>query len=149
MQRSDICNINRLFLESTLRDFFVYGVIQEEGNRCEIVDEETVSAKTLRDVAATEMISRFAETPYRFIEAFESTSRGVLVAQETDEDNIFIVSVSPIHPSDITDMFIDARVSVAFKRINAEDLVNHYKYKQTATRDVDAELGFDDLLDVL
>lgn len=143
MQRSDISNINRLFLESA-NTYHVY-VAKQTGQYNMFVPIRTheISAKNLNEAISQIAVDMFNK---RYIHVSKTQRLGAI---STNSDDFVIVSSYEINTKYIHDTFLDTQVGAQFDRFKPSVFLSSYIRKRDALHDSDDEAGLGDVLDVL
>lgn len=155
MQRSDITNINKLFLESRLEQFYVSdwveGYIDSHSREIEFIDSWTVAAPSMSHVIVNNIIKTRLDRAYDLDEhaMYMSPDYAVIYTSSSSSDDDQFSVVSDQHIEEERVQWVLDNVCIKSNRVKISDLLAKFEYKATATKGVDPDLGFGDLLDVL
>lgn len=149
MQRSDITNINKLFLESKLEqiymsDWHTYKEVSYIEDRC------VTSNQSLEDAAVAIIKDKRLDQELDFSMLVAWVTKDYIIISTADgyKDWYFsTVSRERINKKRMQQIMDD--VCLPDNKVKLSELLAKFEYKSTATKDIDPDLGFGDLLDVL
>lgn len=157
MQRSDISSINKLFVESTQKQYFVYYIEWDHDHhtRGYFAARSEIKSGSSIDNVAVELIIKKLERDEQYDKARAITTfplkvykakdaTGVLLTRESESD-VILVSSEQMDEEDISGIYDMTN----YKQIDYKQLVDNHKYRVSALAGSNDEAGLGDVLDVL